>query len=59
MKTTHYLMSHPKKLVQIIADSFDCPGTASTTINTMAQYCSYDKRKKRSNYQQDLEMVFL
>jgi hypothetical protein len=59
MKTTHYLMSHPKKLVQIIADLFDCPGTASTTINTMAQYCSYDKRKKRSNNQQDLEMVLL
>jgi len=59
LKTTHYLMRHPKKLVQIIADLFDCPGTASTTINTMARYCSYDKRKKRSNYQQDLEMVLL
>lgn len=58
MKTTHYLMRHPKKLVQIIADLVDCPGMASKTINIMARYCSYDKRK-RSNYQQDLEMVLL
>lgn len=58
MKTTHYLIRHPKKLVQIIADLFDCQEKGSKTIKIMARYCSYDKRK-RSNYEQDLEMVLL
>jgi len=40
MKTTHCLMRNPGKLLQIIADLFDCPGKASKTINIMARYCS-------------------
>lgn len=56
MKTTHYLIRHPNKLVQIIADLSAFPEKPSETIKIMARYCSYDKRK-RSNYQQDLEMV--
>lgn len=56
MKTTHYLIRHPKKLEQIIADLSEYEGSESKTIKIMARYCSYEKRK-RPNYQQDLEMV--
>ncbi len=56
MKTTHYLIRHPKKLVQIIMNLFDCPKTASKAIKIMAKYCSYDKRI-RSNYEQDFEKL--
>ncbi|WP_425338223.1 transposase, partial [Tamlana crocina] len=42
MKTTHYLIRYPIKLVQIIADLSDFPGKASETIKIMVRYCSYD-----------------
>jgi hypothetical protein len=58
MKTTHYLIRHPNKLIQILADLSDFPEKASETIKIMARYCSYDKRK-RPNYQRDLEMILL
>lgn len=58
MKITHYLIKHPMKLIQITADLSDYPQEVSKTMEIMAKYCSYDKRK-RSNYQQDLEMVML
>lgn len=58
MKTTHYLIRHPNKLIQILADLSDFPEVASKTMKIMARYCSYDKRE-RTNYQQDLEMILL
>jgi hypothetical protein len=40
MKTTHYLIRHPNKLIQILADLSDFPEKASETIKIMARYCS-------------------
>ena len=58
MKITHYLIRHPKKLIQIILDLYGHPDKPGETIKTMSRYCSYDKRQKRTHYEQDLERAF-
>ena len=55
MKVTHYLIRHPKKLIQIIIDLYNYPDKISEAIIIMARYCSYDKRRKRTHYEQDMK----
>ena len=58
MKVTHYLIRHPKKLIQITIDLYNQPDKLSEAIKTMARYSSYDKRSKRTHYEQDIRMTF-
>ena len=56
IKITHYLMRNPEKIIQIILDLYKFPKKLSKSIQAIARYCSYDKKK--SNFQQDMESVF-
>lgn len=57
VKVTHYLIRNPQKLILILKELRNKPGEPFTTINILAKYCSYDKRK-RTNYQHDLQIVY-
>lgn len=57
VKVTHYLIRNPQKLILILKELRNKPSEPFTTINILAKYCSYDKRK-RTNYQHDLQTVY-
>jgi hypothetical protein len=55
---THYLIKHPEKITGIIRELQSDPSKPGIISTTMAKYCSYEKRKKRSNYQEDLRTIY-
>lgn len=58
LKVTHYLIKHPEKITGIIRELQSDPSKPGIISTTMAKYCSYEKRKKRSNYQEDLRTIY-
>jgi len=49
IKVTHYLIRNPKKIADIIIELSQYSGSIEKSIGTLAKYCSYDKRKQRSD----------
>ncbi|TXE01388.1 transposase [Algoriphagus aquimarinus] len=58
LKVTHYLIKHPEKITGILTELQSDPNKLGVISTTMAKYCSYEKRKKRSNYQEDLRTIY-
>ncbi|MCL6261743.1 IS4 family transposase, partial [Aquiflexum sp. TKW24L] len=46
MKVTHYLIRNPHKLTMILMELNNKPKEPCPTMNILAKYCSYDKRKR-------------
>ncbi len=58
IKLTHYLFRNKKKIAIILSDIKKYDGETSKNINTLAKYCSHDKRRKRQNYEQQMDKMF-
>jgi hypothetical protein len=58
IKVTHYLIRHPQKITGILEELQNDPNELGQALMIMAKYCSYEKRKKRTNYQEDLRIIY-
>jgi hypothetical protein len=58
IKVTHYLIRHPQKITGILEELQNDPNELGQALTIMAKYCSYEKRKKRTNYQEDLRIIY-
>lgn len=56
-KVTHYLVRNPNKIIDIIKELGQYPGSRVKSISILAKYCSYDKRK-RLNFEQEMDKLF-
>lgn len=57
LKLTKYLLRHAGKIVHIMEELRDPDKTCQPTIQALARFCTYDKRK-RPNYQQKIDALF-
>ena len=58
IKVTHYLIRHPQKIAGILKELQNDPCKPGPIITIMAKYCCYEKRNKRTSYQQDLRAIY-
>jgi hypothetical protein len=58
LKVTNYLIRLPNKIIQIIWELYEYPNILSKNMKVMARYCSYDKRNKRTHYEEDMNIAF-
>jgi len=58
IKVTHYLIRHPQKITGILKELQNDQSKPGPIITIMAKYCSYEKRKKRTSYQDDLRTIY-
>jgi hypothetical protein len=58
IKVTHYLIRHPRKIAGILKELQNDPCKPGPIIAIMARYYCYEKRKKRTSYQQDLSAIY-
>lgn len=57
LKITHYLVRNPQKLTIILKELKNEQTNSYASVNAIAKYCSYDKRK-RPHYQKDMHVTF-
>lgn len=58
IKLTHYLQRDPSRVVLLLNEINNYQGSISKNISALAKYCSYDKRRNRVNYEQQMEILF-
>lgn len=58
IKVTHYLIRNSNKIIDIIRELRQYPGNIKKSISTLAKYCSYDKRRKRLNFEQEMDKLY-
>lgn len=58
LKLTHYLFRNPKKIAVLYYEINKYEGELSKNISILARYCSYDKRRNRLNYEQQMDILF-
>lgn len=58
LKLTNYLFRNPRKIAVILYEINKYEGETCKNINTLAKYCSYDKRRNRQNYEQQMDKLF-
>jgi len=58
IKLTHYLFRNPKKIAALYYEISKYEGEMSENISSLARYCTYDKRKNRLNYEQQMDLLF-
>jgi hypothetical protein len=54
LKLTKYLCRHQEKIIGIFEELFSITALLGPVMETIARYCMYDKRKKRTNFEQKL-----
>jgi hypothetical protein len=54
LKLTKYLCRHQEKIIGIFEELFSITALLGSVMETIARYCMYDKRKKRTNFEQKL-----
>ena len=57
IKVTHYLIRNPNKIIDIFREISQYSRSIEKTINALARYCSYDKRK-RLNFEQEMDKLY-
>lgn len=58
IKVIHYLVRNTLKISLILNELHDKSNGSFLHISNLAKYCSYDKRLKRSNFQQDMQIIY-
>lgn len=58
LKVIHYLTRNPDKIIKVIIDLNENIKEPGKDLIALTRYCSYEKRRKRLNYEQHMDMLF-
>lgn len=58
LKVIHYLIRNPDKIIQIITELIEDKPNPGINLIALASYCSYEKRNKRFNYEQNMNIFY-
>lgn len=58
LKTLRHLIKYPRRMVDVFDELQTGRNGTKTSILKLVRYCTYEKRKDRKNYEQQVEAVF-
>jgi hypothetical protein len=58
LKLIRYLTKLPDKIIKITAELTKNKSVPGKNLTALVTYCSYEKRRKRINYEQNMDMLF-
>ena len=58
LKLTHYLQRNPSKIPILLNEINNNEGEITKSISALKRYCSYENRRNKTNYEQQMDMAF-
>lgn len=58
LKTIHYLIKKPRMIIEIAKELRNSPNIPGDSLAKLSRYCTYEKRKNRLNFEQQMERAF-
>lgn len=58
LKTIHYLIKQPHMIIEIANELKNSPNVPGDSLTKLSRYCTYEKRKNRLNFEQQMERAF-
>ena len=58
LKTIHYLIKKPRMIIEIANELRNSPNIPGDSLSKLSRYCTYEKRKNRLNFEQQMERAF-
>ena len=58
LKTTNYLLNNKTELLDLLKKTKENLTDDSLILKNFAKLCSYEKRQKRTNFNEDFEFLF-